>query len=370
MSHPFVLYSYANRYRLTPGHDPSRLAGMWNRATAGMIAGHYPAIRRLMALARHAASIIEQDGKPTSAGARRDATNDLDQALGLLAEAAAQTPGRQIIFDAGAILYEGYARALVDGPDAALTKVLPALKAATPKSNVAALLEADVRLVLAATLDAGGYGEYVDRFRGAGVAEAAVERHRTAAKAAIDAAIAADPSDPLPLNAMLRYLDDTKAASQDYEPWFAKAMAAYPSNLHACQFKLRYLRRLGNQAEEIAFGRACLADGFWSSRIPFIVIDAHANVAQFDRPEEHFGQPEVWNDVRTCYEGYLTRYPNAVTDRSRYAQYACWAEQWTIAKAQFDKLGDDAVPAAFRGKQTMDYFRRKAARLAAEDRRP
>jgi hypothetical protein len=361
----FVLYAYAVRYRGAADHDPARAAELLDRATEGLLAGKYTAFRRMMALARRAALTIEREGRPMSPGGRRDAGRDLERALALLPEAAAQTPPRGLVYDAGNLIYGGY-KGVLDDPEAAFAKVHPVLRSATEGKNVAAVLEADFHLAAADSLRTGT-DDFARRFKGKEQQEAALARHRAAARAAIEAAIAIDPADPVAVTEMLRYLENVGADAEQYDKWFARAMEADPNNLRACQLKRRYLERQGGGDDAaLEFARQCLATANWSSRIPFVVIDVHANVARFDRPGEHFARPDVWADVRACYEGYLQRYPNAVVDRSRYAQYACWAEQWAVAKEQFDKLGDDAVYTAFRGKQTYEYYRGKAARLAGQ----
>jgi hypothetical protein len=147
------------------------------------------------------------------------------------------------------------------------------------------------------------------------------------------------------------------------ELWWKRAMEADPDNYAACTSKLYFLepRWDGSAADMIQFGRECLRGGNWEGRIPFILVDAHWKLAQ-DAPDrdEYFTQPEVWDDVRSVYEPYLTRHPDAVWDRSYYAYYATLCGKWDVARQQFEILGDNPELKPFGTKAAYEYLRDRA----------
>jgi len=56
---------------------------------------------------------------------------------------------------------------------------------------------------------------------------------------------------------------------------------ADPENYQACMYKMTYLaeRWYGSPEAQLAFGRECLAQADFDTRIPLIVVTAHANLA-------------------------------------------------------------------------------------------
>jgi hypothetical protein len=364
---PFLNYLQANRFRAVPGHDPRKAHEMTNRAAAGVISGHYPAFRKLMAAARSAETLAAAEPPPLSIATKRELTLLLDYALAEMPDAVREGAPRALMYDAAAALFPRYALLFGDAQKG-LERVETALRAATPRTNLASILAADFYLARAEAVRSDLDAPSV-RTKPADKAKV-LEELDAKATAAIDAALAIDPQDPVALIDKLRHLAYVRAPREDFEPWFEKSMAAYPNNLRACQIKRLFLSRANPDGQEaIDFARQCLAGGNWSSRIPLIVVDVHTGNSRFDNPEEYFSRTDVWNDIQAAEEGYLKRYPKALFDRTNYAMMACYAGQWDIAKAQFDLLGEDGVHSVFRGKQTYDYYRKRADRLAAANPR-
>jgi hypothetical protein len=359
---PFLHYLQAIRARALPGHDPRQACEAIDHAAAGIIAGHYPAFRKMMGAARTAEALLAAEPAPFSIQTRRELATDLDFALAEIPDAVAEGAPRALMYDAAATLYASYAR-YFGNAEKGLMRVETALRAAMPGTNLPSILAADFYLARAEAvrndLDPPSIrtpAEDKDKVLAALDAKAA---------AAIDAALAIDPQDPVALIDKLRQLTYIHASREEFEPWFERSMAAYPNNLRACQIKRIFLSRVNPGGQDaMGFARQCLAGANWSSRIPLIIVDLHTAAARFDSPEAYFANTDVWNDVQTAEEGYLKRYPKALYDRTNYAMVACYAGRWNIARTQFDLLGDDGVHSVFRGKQTYDYYRRKAQRLA------
>lgn len=155
--------------------------------------------------------------------------------------------------------------------------------------------------------------------------------------------------------------------------WYQRAMKADPDCFQAASNKLYYLypRWYGSHEAMVSFGRDCLATENWRGGIPFILVHAHAQVAQESGDEKaYFLDPVVWADIKRVYEGYLLNAPDDFDKRSQFARYATRAEQWTDAHEQFQILKDNAVYAYFGGKGTYDYLKRKAARLGGAATQP
>jgi hypothetical protein len=149
------------------------------------------------------------------------------------------------------------------------------------------------------------------------------------------------------------------------ETWFRRAMNADPDSCAACQKKLLYLepRWYGSEAEVLAFGRQCLATANWASRIPFVVLTAHIDLAELrDAPTQYWTGAEVWADIQQLYSGFLAGNPKSMYDLSGYALYAYRAEQWKLANELFATLGDK--PDLYALKCTMEQYQ-QMRRIAA-----
>jgi hypothetical protein len=150
------------------------------------------------------------------------------------------------------------------------------------------------------------------------------------------------------------------------ELWFNRAMAANPDNLDACRRRLHYIRRYEDRDGMLAFGRWCLKTENWRGGIPFILADVHYYLAfaSQDR-KEYYAQPHVWEDLRSVYEGCVINFPTAIPQRNQYAKIAIQCGRWDVAKQQFEILGDKVMPQVFGSQTTLNYYKRKATRLAA-----
>ena len=114
----------------------------------------------------------------------------------------------------------------------------------------------------------------------------------------------------------------------------------------------------------IEFGRECLRTENWRAGVPMLLLHAHrlASEASGDA-KEYYARAEVWADLSEVYEGQLVNFPDDAVRRSELANAAAQSGKWDVVRAQFDRLGDRAVPRVFGGKASMDYLKRKAARL-------
>lgn len=191
--------------------------------------------------------------------------------------------------------------------------------------------------------------------------------HLALAATELEAAWKLDPGDaraPCLMVAVQTGLGNDPAAM---EAWFRRAVAADPDLLATYRNKLLFVGPIwyGSPEAAVEFGRECARTENWRAGVPFILVDAHEQLARdLEDRKAYFAKPEVWQDVRAAYEGHLVNFPADAVRRSEFARYSTLAEQWREANEQFEVLGDKADPTPFGGKQTLDYLRRKAAKLA------
>jgi hypothetical protein len=189
------------------------------------------------------------------------------------------------------------------------------------------------------------------------------------AAAAAEQAWAADNLNAYAAEAMMRIEAARDNSKQGVPMWFDRAVGADPDFYHAYVTRLVYLepKYQGSIREMIDFGHKCLATQKWESGIPMLLIEAHLRAAHYtDKGEQDDVQRayftsdgDIWEDIKAVYEPYLQRYPDSLFHRSRYAQLACWCEQWETAKKQFQAMGDHFSLAWFRTREA--YLRQRGA---------
>ncbi|CAN5603738.1 hypothetical protein BH10PLA1_BH10PLA1_19280 [soil metagenome] len=158
------------------------------------------------------------------------------------------------------------------------------------------------------------------------------------------------------------------------EVWFDRAVKAAPEQLAAYQKKMYYLepRWHGSEAEQLKFGRECLAAGDFSSRVPLMMVSAYKSVedtirfgALVKRPAMH--NDEAWADIAAAYDGYLAQNPNADLDYTAYAKLALDAGRWKEADAILKKAGDHLDVASFGGEDVLRLTKIDLAQRLADD---
>jgi len=164
------------------------------------------------------------------------------------------------------------------------------------------------------------------------------------AREELEKAASIDPLHPDPPTGMLEIAVLERFPRDQMEKWFFRAMLANPDNLDACNVKLNYLMpQWGNGTfdDMVAFGRECLAEGNFNTRVPSTLVMAHSYVAeQSGAGDAYFARAEVWKDIQTVYEGLLQVTPGNLTFRSGLMKYAVLAGQWPVAAAQRKVIGD------------------------------
>jgi hypothetical protein len=362
-----VLYFVARVEEHRPGVDAEAVVTAYRTATAAMEASKYPASRKCFAHARHVQAVMRWEQWGRYRNWKATMGKHLDQALAYW-PAAMREPAMTDLAagDLARVLEYDWLRVKGKAPGrwgdrgALCAKLLPAWQAAFPKAVGPLVFEG--RLYAQYAWDALG--------RGGGVTKALPDAGQQfdgrmkEARAALEAAYAADPTDPRAATEMLVVLIGERAGRDEMETWWGRAMEADPDDYNACWLKMSYLgpRAMGSATEMIRFGRECVSGGNWEGRLPFILVDAHVRLAGYETdPDAYFtGSPDVWRDIRSVFEPYLMRYPRSVRDRSNYAYHAARCGQWEVARRQFEILGDDPDLESFGTRDAYEYLRRRA----------
>lgn len=170
----------------------------------------------------------------------------------------------------------------------------------------------------------------------------------TEAQTAAEAAWEQDNGNVFAARSMMRIELGQGEGRPRFEQWFDRATKADPDNHEARHAKLVYLEPKwhGSAEDMIAFGRECAKTGNFDAGLPLLLPLAHERVARYGESEYHaepqhayFKDPKVWAEIKSVYDEYVRRVPDSLFHRSRYATFACWAEDWKTADEQFRAMG-------------------------------
>ncbi len=172
---------------------------------------------------------------------------------------------------------------------------------------------------------------------------------------------------------MIKVVSGQGKGYPEMRQWFEKAMDADPNNYTACNNLLYFLlpRWYGSREMMLAFGRECATSEKWGGTVPLTLSDAHELYYRFDGPKDlsYWQQPEVWPDIRTAFDKFFARNPNATSWRHNYARYAWWCQQWDVLQEQLKLMGDNVNYEYFGGEaefQKMADEAKKHAPAAAK----
>jgi hypothetical protein len=170
------------------------------------------------------------------------------------------------------------------------------------------------------------------------------------AAAALEQAWQLDPTNSDAATEMLEVELGQGQGRDRMELWFARAMQADPDNYEACKAKLYYLepKWYGSGDEMLKFGRECLAGGNWDAGIPYILVKAHLDLAQYgadgwqSKPQRDYfaNNPQAWKDIESVYNEHRKHRPMSVMHDLMVARAAEWSGAWDAANQMFDEVGD------------------------------
>lgn len=169
-----------------------------------------------------------------------------------------------------------------------------------------------------------------------------------------------DPKEPLAPTYLITVELGQGKGREVMESWYRRAMEADPDNLEAVHRKMYYLapQWYGSAEEQLAFARDLAQGANWDARLPFQLIDLHVKLARTsNKGAAYYKDAQVWGDIKSVYEPYLSKRPESSHDRTWYAKLACWSEHYDVARAQFEKLGDKVDVSVFSSPEEMERLK-------------
>lgn len=369
---PLVLYFEARILEATPDPDRATLDRLYRMSVDHMEGSGYQADRKCYALMRYfnfKVKFLRQTDMHPPEAVRRQASQDLKHLLdsavplwpaivkedGIPSETVLQL-GNMIM---GAMKYEAAERKNM------FDTLYPPLEQAMPHSAIPLVFKGQF------------YIDYAWDARGSDWAAAVtpegwklMAERLSIAEEALTRAWKLDPTNADAPTLMLTVVLGQDKDRPEMELWFDRAMAADPDNRAACDSKLHYLlpKWHGSIADALGFGRECVAGNNWVANLPFVLMLAHATLAQDSgNPDQYYRLPQVWEDVKSAYVPYMEARPDNNWLRSEYTSWAVRCGHLAEARKQFEKLGNKAVAQAFGGPRIMEEYRNKAFNRASPD---
>jgi hypothetical protein len=345
---PLVLYAGGRIYNDSFHH---------NVAAQKMEASAYHPVHRAYA---HARAALWYTNRPPGLDTTQQINRHLDAAVKLLPEIMRDKDVPVAVTNALLEKMQEQYHATYQDRKSAFDKINAELEKAAPNSTVLYTFQGRFYVSYAWDARGGGWANTVteDGWRVFG-------QRLTQAETALEKAWQLDNSNTDAATTMITVELGQGKGRQRMETWHSRAMTADPDNYTACSNKVYYLEPKwhGSPAEMLAFGRECLKGANWQGKLPFILVEAHENLSQYNRDNRnaYYLQAEVWPDMKSVFEPYLQQKPTDDYERSRYALFACRCGHWDEANRQFNQLGNNADPRIFGGAQNLIQLRNEAA---------
>ncbi len=225
------------------------------------------------------------------------------------------------------------------------------------------------------------YADYAWEARGSGYADSVTadgwslyEKRLNIAESALTKAWSLNPRDERIARAMLTVELGQGRGRARMEQWFQRAMTLNPNYYDACWAKLYYLepKWYGSRDAMLEFAGECLNSDKWGGHVPYIVVDAHQEIANTLGPDarrNYWKRPEVWTDIHQAFVKFFRLNPDEKGFHHNYALYAYRAEQWDELSKQIALLGPVNYD-YFGGREEYDEMVRLAKEHAAKAQSP
>jgi hypothetical protein len=344
---PYVLYLHARTMAELPTYDPQKLAKECRKAASDILKSDYDAARKMMVLFR----CYQLPGTSEAPA---------DEILKVAADAARQP---DVPRDWLVEVFQGLMEPLTQelGREEAYNKIFPVYQSALPGSPWPLLFKGKFYTEFAWDIRGGGWASTVTPAGWKGFRE-----RLQIADQALEEAWKMDPTISAIADEMITVCLGQGGGRGRMEIWFRRAVEANLDDYPVCAAKLYYLypRWHGSHQEMIAFGRQCAAGENYLAGIPFILAQAHAQVAaESPDPQAYLQGDEVWADISRVFDDALLLYPTTRL-RSEYAQWAVRCGRWVAADKQFRILADHPDPTIFPDKRMYDSLRQQARKAA------
>lgn len=196
--------------------------------------------------------------------------------------------------------------------------------------------------------DARGHG-YADTVTAQGWA--AMEKRLKIAENCAEQAFLADPYIRATPKGMLSVELGQKKGLKRLDLWFSRGVALNPNDYELYSHYMYYLEPKwhGSDEQMLNFVKVSNAPKNWKAGLPLLLADYHSSMAAYEENQlVYFKRPEVWKDIKDCYEEFLQRYPNAMVERTKYMRFAAYCKQIEVGKEQLRLLAGNVMPSAFR----------------------
>lgn len=179
--------------------------------------------------------------------------------------------------------------------------------------------------------------------------EANVQQRLNEAAEAVEQAWKLGSADP-DAAILMMHIEAARGRGEAVTSWYDRAVGADPDSYAARLTRMGYLEPRwpgGSLAKMLDFARECGKSERWELGIPMLLVEAHYRAWRLSDPADdpstdYFASdPSIWRDIQSVYDPYLSRYPDSVFHRTRYAQLAAWCGQPQVADRQLRALGED-----------------------------
>jgi hypothetical protein len=136
------------------------------------------------------------------------------------------------------------------------------------------------------------------------------------------------------------------------------------------QNKLWYLqpRWYGSEEKCLEAAREVLKSDLYKGQVPLHLYHTHESLATFfkDTRPDYWTEPQVWPDIKACFERYFELNGDEVSWRHNYVMCAWRCRQWKALDEQIGKLTWVRYE-YFGGREAFDQMKEKAHAMAAKD---
>jgi hypothetical protein len=319
----------------------------------------------------HASSV---GGRAVSEDAKNRRAQLAIGAMGLLREALEEdgVPGL-VLLEAMTHIWRNHPESWRDG-ECGYQKI--ALEAEGAKKNRAAFLAFKGEFFITHAWNARG-GDWASKVSDEGWK---LFHHRLGVAAeALEESWKADPRNPGTPARMLKVALGHEATRNNLQTWIKRSLEASPNNREAINNLIWFLapRWFGSNEDLLRTGRQYFEQARKDHLDPamaLVLIHAHETIVMpgsFSEEnsgdaavyaEEYWKSDPVWKDISRVFEWILQEQPDSAYYRSLYASWACKAGRWTVAREQFEKLGDRVLPGPFGSAVTQAIQKAKALR--------
>lgn len=155
------------------------------------------------------------------------------------------------------------------------------------------------------------------------------------------------------------------------EDWFSRAISLDTNYFDAVKLMSFYLepRWYGSERDTLRFARSCVASDTWGGRVPLVLADVHHSLATYynlSNSPAYWRRPKVWADVKSSYEKFFAREPDAVSWRHDYAMDAYNCGQYSVFLEQTKLFAYGTNFTFFGGREKFQEMLQKASAASGQ----